>query len=132
MDEIEPRLGWPHLLMLLPGGGAALTLFLALGREDPTEKAELRQAARWQGGAFGVLLVHGMLQMGIWFVAWLFGSMPPEILDQTPAYKHLPLLLSLCTHGNITAGAAEWLILAWFAVKASRGQPYPARGKDKI
>ena len=131
MSETPPSLGWPHLLMFVPGVGAAATLVMASGRQDPAEKAELMQAAQWQGGALGILLVHGMLQAAIWFMVWLIGSMPVELVGQSRSFQYMPMVLGLCTHANVLAGAAEWLILAWFALKASRGAPYPARGKDK-
>ena len=131
MSDPAPRLGWPHLLMFVPGLGAAVVLVLATARQDPGEKAELMQAARWQGGAFGVLAVHGVLQAAIWFIAWLVSAMPQELVSQSPTYEYLPLMLGLCTHANLFAGAAEWLVLAFFGFKAARGAPYPARGKIK-
>jgi hypothetical protein len=128
MSEPTPRLGWPHLMMFVPGIGAAVVALMASGR-DSHDKAELLQAAKWQGGAFLILLVHLGLQLAIWLVQWMFASMPPEYLDTSPLSRHVPTLLWLCTHGNLTACAAEWGMLAWFAIKASRGQAYPDRSK---
>ncbi len=130
MDDITPRLGWPHLLMFVPGLGAAAVAVMATSREG-SEKAELLQAAKWQGGAFSIVALHGALQAAIWFVEWLFASVPPEIAAGSPMNEHVPLLLSLCTHGNVTAMVAEWGVLAWFGFKASRGNPYPSRAKKR-
>ncbi len=131
MSDTPSTLGWPHLLMLIPGAGALAVLVMASSRSEEGERAELLEAARWQGGAFAVFALHAALQLGIAFVSWLFASLPPEFADASPLYEHLPLLLKICTHGNVTAFVAEWGVLLWFAVRASRGAPYPSRGRSK-
>jgi hypothetical protein len=127
VTETPPRLGWPHLLMLLPGVGALATLALASGRSDERERVELRTAAKWQGLAFLVVTVHATLQAGIEFVGWAFRTLPPDYLDSSPVYQHLPLLFRICTHANVVAFLAEWGILVWFGAQAARGVAYPGR-----
>ena len=113
----------PHLLIFIPGLGAALCLAVSLDQErSEDERMRWREAARWQGLAASVLFVHGVLQLGIHVAAGL-----GEASQMLPGLKvSVGDALFALTLLNLGGGAVEWLVLVTGAVWAHRTGAYPA------
>jgi len=124
---MNPDLARYHRLVLFPGLGM-LGVLRARGRAtSDADRSELTAALRCQMAGLAIWALHGVLQLGVWFVGFLMNT---AILD--PGLLHAyRLVLVACTVLNVGAWIAEWLVVVAAGLAASRGRPYPLSRRQR-
>lgn len=123
IERLHPGLHW---LILVPIFGLIPVWTTRARATSEVATRELSQALRAQVLAGLVVLIHLALQALIWFADWMWSITPDP--DALAIGKYVPLLLTLATKVNVSAGIVEWIVLAVAGVRAAGGRPYPALG----
>lgn len=112
-----------HLWVLLPFLGLIPTALAAFqGGQRDEFRAVARSALRWQLVGVSVLVLHIVLQLGVFAVYWFaegMGTVPPSLQS---VFVPLLWVISLL---NVGSGTAEYGFVAFWGLRASRGAPLP-------
>jgi hypothetical protein len=81
-----------------------------------------RAALRWQLVGASILVLHIVLQLGVFGVYWFaeeMGTVPPALQS-----VFVPIMWAISLL-NVGSGVAEYCFVAFWGLRASRGAPLP-------